>query len=124
MAIYFGQNPPFIGGAEVVLSRQEDLKLIKNDLLQLILTTPGERIHRPTFGTPVRQTLFDPSDSTSYDLLADDIREEIIRSESRVLDPQVWVQPMDDDQIVKVRVVANVTFDPNAILELEQEIAV
>ena len=124
MAIYFGQNPPFTGGAEKVLSRQEDLRLIKNDLLQLIMTSPGERIHRPTFGTAIRETLFDPSDDISYDLLADGIREEIIRSEPRVFDPQVSVQSVEDGQVVKVRVVANVTFDPNAILELEQDIAV
>ena len=124
MAIYFGQNPPFVGGAEKVLSRQEDLRLIKNDLLQLIMTSPGERVHRPDFGTPIRSTVFDPSDDISYDLLADGILEEIIASEPRVLNPQVVVQPIDDGQAVKVRVIANLTFDPNAILELEQEISI
>jgi len=123
MAIYFGYNPPFTGGAEKALSRQEDLRLIKNDLLQLIMTSPGERIHRPTFGTPIRMVLFDPSDEISYDILADGIREEIIRSEPRVFDPQVTVQPVDDGQIIKIKVVANVTFDPDAILELEQDIS-
>lgn len=122
MAIYFGYNPPFIGGAEKVFSRQEDLRLVKNDLLQLIMTSPGERVHRPDFGAAVRATLFDPSDSASYDLLADSIREEILNSEPRVFDPRVTAQPVDDGQIVKVKVVANLTFDPNTILELEQDI--
>ena len=124
MAIYFGINPPFIGGAEKVLSRQEDLKLIKNDLLQLILTSPGERVHRPEFGTPIRDTVFDPSDRISYDILANEIAEEIINSEPRVFNPQVTVQPIDDGQVIKVKVVANVTFSPNTILELEQEISI
>ena len=57
MATYFGQNPPFVGGAEKVLSRQEDIRLIKNDILQLIMTSPGERVHRPNFGTAVRETI-------------------------------------------------------------------
>jgi hypothetical protein len=52
--IWFGFNPPFIGGQQKVMSRQEDLRLIKNDLLQLLLTVPGERVHRPTFGSPIR----------------------------------------------------------------------
>ena len=55
---------------------------------------------------------------------ADGILEEIIASEPRVLNPQVVVQPIDDGQAVKVRVIANLTFDPNAILELEQEISI
>ena len=124
MAIYFGQNPPLIGGAEKVLSRQEDVRLIKNDILQLILTSPGERIHRPTFGTAVRMILFDPSDSISYEILASSITDAILASEPRVLDPRVTAQPIDDGQAIKVRVVANLTFDPNAILELEQDISI
>jgi len=124
MAIYFGFNPPFIGGAEKVLSRQEDLKLVKNDLLQLILTSPGERVHRPKFGTVIRETLFDPSDDTTYELLADDIQDEIVRSEPRVFNVQVTVQPIDDGQMIKVKVLANLTFDPNAILELAQDISI
>lgn len=124
MAVYFGFNPPFIGGTEKVLSRQEDMRLIKNDLLQLIMTSPGERVHRPTFGTPVRNSVFDPSDEVSYDLLADGIREEIENSEPRVFGPEVTVQAVDDGKTVKVRVLANLTFDPQAILELEQEILI
>ena len=123
MAIYFGMNPPFIGGAEKVLSRQEDLRLIKNDILQLILTSPGERVHRPAFGTPIRSAVFDPSDDKSYDDLADDIQEAIDESEPRVFNTSVTVQPIDDGQVVHVTVVASLTFDPDAIIKLEQDIS-
>jgi len=124
MAVYFGYNPPFVGGAGGVMSRQEDLRLVKNDLLQLILTSPGERVHRPDFGTDLRASVFDPSDTQSYELLAADIRDEILRSEPRVLNPRVSAQPVGDGQIVKVFVIANLTFNPDAVLELEQEILV
>ena len=123
MAIYFGYNPPFIGGAEGVMSRQEDLRLVKNDILQLLLTMPGERVHRPTFGTVIRSSLFDPSDETSYEILADDIEEKLRLSEPRIFNTQVFVQPAGD-HVVNIRIVANLTFDPNAVLELDQEVQV
>ncbi len=42
-----------------MLSRQEDERLIKNDILQLILTVPGERVMRPTIGSYLRFILFE-----------------------------------------------------------------
>jgi phage baseplate assembly protein W len=69
IAKYFGFNPAFYGGPNNILSRQEDEQLIKNDLLQLLNTIPGERVYRPTFGTALRSSLFEPIDNnTLYDL--------------------------------------------------------
>jgi phage baseplate assembly protein W len=34
---------------------------IKGDLIQLILTNPGDRVMLPTFGTPLRSLLFEPN---------------------------------------------------------------
>lgn len=34
---------------------------IKSDLLQLLLTNPGERVMLPNFGTPLRSLLFEPN---------------------------------------------------------------
>ena len=38
---------------------------IKGDLLQLILTNPGERVMLPTFGTPLRQLFFEPNNEAT-----------------------------------------------------------
>lgn len=58
--IWYGYNAPFLGGQEGVMSRQTDDRLIRNDLLQLLLTSPGERVMRPTFGSGIRRFLFQP----------------------------------------------------------------
>lgn len=81
---YFGFNAPFIGGQQSYMSRQVDERLIKNDLLQLILTSPGERVMRPNFGTPVRMTPFDQNDDVTKDFLMDRISEAISRHDNRV----------------------------------------
>lgn len=46
---------------------------IKSDLLHLLLTTPGERLYLPDFGTNLRQYLFEPNDNQ----VRDDIKTEI-----------------------------------------------
>ena len=124
MAIYFGQNPPFIGGSQKVMSRQEDARLVKNDIIQLLLTTPGERIHNPDFGTPIKSSLFDQSDRSTYTLIAHDIREAISRFEPRIASVQVIVEPGDSEHVVLVKVAGVLTIDPTVVLELEQAVSV
>ena len=62
MVNFYGFNPPFLGGNQNVLSRQEDVRLIQTDILQLLLTSPGQRVMRPNFGTSINYQLFDPLD--------------------------------------------------------------
>ena len=106
---------------KALLSRQEDLRLVKNDLLQLILTSPGERVHRPNFGTEIRNSLFDPSDDSTYDLLADDILNEITNSEPRVFNTKVFVQAVDDGQVIKVKIKIK-GFIKNSLLDWDGKI--
>jgi len=92
MADFFGFNPPFLGGNQNVLSRQEDIRLIKNDILQLLLTSPGQRVMRPNFGTSINFQLFDPLDEEAdgNDQLRDSIASAIKEHE-----PRVRVQKVD-----------------------------
>lgn len=90
MATWFGPNFPFYRGntqfgvAEKVAARQEDDRLIRNDLLQGIMTNPGERLFRPSFGAGVKTFLFDMNDSAMHDALSSAIAEQIARYHPRV----------------------------------------
>lgn len=106
MPTFFGFNPPFIngGGSHKVLATQTDERLIKNDLLQLLLTSPGERIYQPDFGSPLRYHTFenfDPSDSTR---LEQDVIKAILRFEQRVVVNSVKVGSNQDSHTLYVRV--------------------
>ena len=82
---WYGWNPPFLGGAQNVMSKQMDERLIKNDIMQLLLTSPGERVHRPDFGTQIRSFPFESmDDSSQLDALRDDIRQKLVLYEERV----------------------------------------
>lgn len=118
-ARWFGFNPPFVGGRQNILSRQEDLRIIKNDLLQLLLTAPGERVHRPTFGTDIRLTIFDQGDPTSVDSLTDNILTAIATEEPRLREVSVNIVLLPDASAMVINVFGKLTNDPNVILELE-----
>lgn len=51
---------------------------IKGDLLQLILTNPGERVMMPNFGTPLRRLFFEQNSTALYEnaraMILDSIR--------------------------------------------------
>ena len=44
-----------------------DATVIKADLMQLILTNPGERVMLPAFGTPLRELLFDQNNNVTIE---------------------------------------------------------
>ena len=43
-------------------STDTTLKAVKNNIKNLLLTNPGERLMRPTFGNPYRESLFEQMD--------------------------------------------------------------
>lgn len=54
----------------------EDVDQIKADLLALLLTSPGERVMHPTYGTPLKRLFFEPNDPR----LANEARNMVINS--------------------------------------------
>lgn len=119
-ADYFGFNPPFIGGAENILSRQEDERLIKNDILQLLLTVPGERVMRPDFGIRLRNFIFEPITSNSLALLRTEIKEEITIQEPRVTVESVELEKDEDNNQLRIKIVVTIKKDPKRQLTIEQ----
>lgn len=84
-AKWFGFNFPFykgnslLGTTSKVVPRQEDAKILKNDLLQGILTSKGERLYRPQFGGDIYNTLWEMNDDLSREELERKISDHIVR---------------------------------------------
>jgi hypothetical protein len=110
-AQFFGFNAPFFGGNERVLSRQVDDRLIRNDLLQLLMTAPGERVMRPDFGSPVRTFVFEQIDDNSIELLQSDIKDAIERFESRVQVDEVNIIRQQDENTISIKVYGRFKID-------------
>jgi hypothetical protein len=127
-ATYFGFNPPFLSAVQTsantnksntdpnkyrgILPRQSDLRLVKNDVLQLLLTIPGERVHRPSFGTSLRSTVFEPmTDRVLSDLRAN-ILDALSNNEPRLIDVDVQLQTVPADLMLNVTVTGKMSYSP------------
>ena len=119
-ATFYGFNPPFIGGQQKVLSRQEDDRLIKNDILQLLLTVPGERVMRPTIGVNLRNFVFENMDESSIGTLRSDIITKIGSFEQRVDVLNVDLKPNYDSNSLSIKIAVVLRKDPKRTIIIEQ----
>lgn len=118
MSMLYGFNPPFVGGQQKFLSRQEDERLIKNDLLQLLLTLPGERVMRPSFGVNLRNVVFEQLDDVTIQLL----REEIAISVARFLPTinllSLDIRPDAANNTMAISIAFSMVSDPMSVIQL------
>jgi phage baseplate assembly protein W len=119
-ARWFGFNPPFFGGQEGVLSRQEDERLIKNDILQLLLTVPGERVMRPAFGTELRTAVFDMNDTTTVETIRQNIVNVINNYEPRVILDVIELTRVPDANKLNIYLSARLRDDPSKVINVER----
>lgn len=61
---FLGLQYPLIITPRGVMAQKKGVDQIKADMLQLLLTNPGERVMLPTYGTPLRKLVFNPNDPT------------------------------------------------------------
>jgi len=59
---FLGLQYPLTKTARGIMAQKNGVDQIKADLLQLLLTNPGERVMLPEFGTPLRELFFEPND--------------------------------------------------------------
>lgn len=117
--VWFGFNSPFLGGKERVLSRQVDERLIKNDLLQLLLTSPGDRVMRPLFGAGLRKAVFDQLDDFSMQELKSNIELAINKWESRVTVTDI--QMSQDENILNIKLYGFFNLDTTKQVGVKKE---
>lgn len=84
---FVGLQYPLIKTPRGVLAQKKNVDQIKADLLQLLLTHPGERVMLPNFGTPLKELQFEPNDP----LLAIQARQ-MIDNAIRTWEPRIVVQ--------------------------------
>jgi phage baseplate assembly protein W len=122
-AMVYGYNPPFIGGPQNVLSRQEDEQIIKNDLLQLLLTVPGERVMRPDYGVNLRNAVFELNDTQTVSTLITEIRQQIELHDKRIIVDDVQIETDESENGMTVRIFARMRRDLSRYIDVEQFIS-
>lgn len=82
--VYTGIKYPFQKSGTSFPAVATDDELIRDSLLQLVLTMNGERIMRPEFGTNALSFVFENNDAVLSNLLRAEIQGVIARFEPRV----------------------------------------
>ena len=127
---FLGAPYPIIKDPKGFLKTQNGINQIKSDLLSLLLTTPGERVMLPEFGTPLKTLMFNPNDAT----IANRAKEMIINA-INTWEPRITVNaieisnaayredlnPQDDlSQTENILLIKISFFDPNNISDIQE----
>lgn len=95
-----------------------DLGAIRNSIVNLFLTSPGDKILNPEFGMDLRDYLFMPTSNSVANLIKDVISRNINVFEPRVALQQLDVVPDYDNQQYTINMTINVPFLQNGTLNL------
>jgi phage baseplate assembly protein W len=117
---FIGFNPPFIGGNEKIMSQQRGSRLVRNDVLHNLMIAPGELPFRPNFGTNIRNFVFDAMKPSELGILEDEIRQQIVRNDSRLMVKDVTLTPYQDSGKLDVTVIVAFTEDPFTDIEINR----
>lgn len=98
MKRFLGAQYPLQKGPRGIMAPLSGVDQIKADVLQLLLTNPGERVMLPLYGTPLKKLMFEPNDPR----LASQAKQMIIDS------IQMWEPRVE---IVNIEVTSNFNTD-------------
>lgn len=97
MERFLGLQYPLVKTPRGIMSQKKGVNQIKADLLQLLLTNPGERVMMPQWGTPLNELLFEPNDLTLEIRARQMIANSIERWEPRVVIENITISSNIDE---------------------------
>ncbi len=98
-----GFNLP-IDGEAVFTPNFQTRDAIKVNLINFLLTNPGERPANPTFGGGLRSFIFTKIETENLDYLKQDIQEKILNNFPNVLLEEVVILQNQDKNAITVRI--------------------
>jgi phage baseplate assembly protein W len=111
-----GYPYPVISGPKGFFGNSKGIDQIKADLLVLLLTSPGERVMLPSFGTPLKDLIFEPGDASLVSKARQMIVNSITQWEPRISVDQINVSLGIPDSLLNPD--DNLT-EKNAILTIQ-----
>lgn len=91
-----GQGPP----TEMVANEEN----IRQSLMTLLSTSPGERVHRYDYGCPIREYAFEKMNASTKTMLRDRIERSIIMFEPRVVVNAIEFDENATDGVLNIRI--------------------
>jgi phage baseplate assembly protein W len=78
---------------------------VRQSILMLLSTRPGERVMRPDYGCPIHRLLFSPNDATTAGLAIHYVRQALLRFEPRIEIVRIDAGPAREAQGSVLRIV-------------------
>jgi phage baseplate assembly protein W len=98
-----GVGIPFSNGAVFNLTYTSQAA-IKYNLINFLLTEPGERYDNPTFGAGFRKYLFEQIVNDNVDLIQQDVSSKISQYFPQVVVQNILMEPNPDQHIITVKI--------------------
>jgi hypothetical protein len=100
-----GWNFPIVpDGVTRFLEYAEGPEKVRQSIILILETEPGERIMRPTFGCGLRRYLMKPNNTATRALIKHDVERSLASSEPRIRLQEVRVDPGDDPALVLIHI--------------------
>ncbi len=109
IAFFRGFKFPFSGGTLALPAEATDNDLIKQSLIQIVLTQKGERIMRPDFGSKAMSYVFENNNDMLAEIIRTDIATAIAKYEPRVILKRVAVTREEETVVVDIQYVVLAT---------------
>lgn len=114
-ATFQGIAFPYQKGSSSFPLKVEDALLIRQSIIQILLTEPGERLMRPTFGSGLMSRVFDNNDVLLESILQAEVFSAVGRWEPRAIVRSVDVARKDSTITVTVNYVVVATRQPDSV---------
>jgi phage baseplate assembly protein W len=102
-SIAVGINLP-LNGESVFNSNYQTRDAIKNNLINYLLTNPGERFENPTFGAGLRQFIFTQIETNNLDFIKNDIQLKINQNFNNIVLQSVNILRQEDNNTIVVEI--------------------
>ena len=106
--VYKGFGFPIERSSRGYFFQAVDVNLVKGDLIQLLLTEPGERVMAPSWGTGLRSLIFEQSDNFIVDEAKEKVANAIAKFEPRIvvkrLDVVLQEEQQETDRSLKITI--------------------
>jgi phage baseplate assembly protein W len=102
MSFYVGIGLPDEQSLEPYL--KDDLDLIRDSIIQILMTKPGQRLFCPDFGSMLWTRVFEPNDSGTIQLVKQDIATALRMWEPRVVINRIDVMIEENEMRVYLKV--------------------
>ena len=98
---YFGISYPFTsdGFQKFFVDVNESTKeKVRSQLMHIVFTPKGQRIRNPEFGTDLVKYIFEPSDSTTWEAVKNEVTESVKRWATNIIINNIQIVKNENDE--------------------------